>query len=176
LTRSLHRHIGIDDRACMNRGDRRLKDIDAFEEERTLLRKEDRKTLVCCYDELICFHLREIRIDREVDCYPRAGDELRCQSEIESDRLIHHTTLIVNTRNTTKRRHKAAVLRDRHTWNQLDRALNGDSFETCQMARLAQIAVDTARHWHPRIELILKTLDATKEMRAPEFAFAGFET
>src|SRR6185369_332368 len=175
LTRSLHRHIGIDDRACMNRGDRRLKDIDAFEEERTLLRKEDRKTLVCCYDELIRFHLREIRIDREVDCYPRAGDELRCQSEIESDRLIHHAALIVYTWGPTKRRHEAAVLRNRRTRNQLDRALDGDSFETCQMARLAQVAVDAARHWHPRIELVLETLDATEEMRAPEFSFAGFE-
>src|ERR1044072_9202650 len=43
------------------------------------------------------------------------------------------------------------------------------------MARLAQVAVDAARHRHPRIELVLKTLDATKEMRAPEVSFARFK-
>src|SRR6185369_5126462 len=82
---------------------------------------------------------------------------------------------IVNTRKPAKRRHETAVLRDCHTRNQFDRALDGDSLESRQMARLAQVAVDAARHRHPRIELVLKTLDATKEMRAPEFSFAGFE-
>ena len=42
------------------------------------------------------------------------------------------------------------------------------------MAGLAEITVDTTRERHPRIEFAIEALDATKEMRAPEFSFAGF--
>ena len=57
----------IDDRACVNRRDRCLENVDAFEEERTLLGKEDRKSLVRSDHELIGLNLREIRIDCQVE-------------------------------------------------------------------------------------------------------------
>src|SRR5205085_3995838 len=74
------------------------------------------------------------------------------------------------------RRDKPAVLRNRQTRNQFDGALDGDSFETCQMSGLTKITVDTARKRHPRVELVFKTFDAAKEMRAPKFAFACLES
>src|SRR5690349_5470894 len=43
------------------------------------------------------------------------------------------------------------------------------------MSGLAETAVDAARERHPRVELILKALDAPEEVCAPEFAFARFE-
>ena len=67
LASRLYRHIGIDDRASVNGCDRRLKDIDTFEEERSLLRKEDRETLICSYDELICVDLCKIRINGKIN-------------------------------------------------------------------------------------------------------------
>ena len=45
-----HGVVGIDDRACVDRGDLRVEDVDAFEKERPLLFEEDRKALVCSDD------------------------------------------------------------------------------------------------------------------------------
>jgi hypothetical protein len=84
----LHRHIRIDDRARVNRGDRCLKNVDAFEKERTLLRKEDRETLVGCDDKLIGFDLCKVGIDREIYCDCRTRNEVS-PSIRDRDRPAH---------------------------------------------------------------------------------------
>src|SRR5205085_6864370 len=127
-------------------------------------------------DKLIGFDLREVWIDCEIDGYSGARDELRSQSRIERDWLVHDAPRIESSCGRRERRDKPAVLRNRQTRNQFDGALDGDSFETCQMSGLTQITVDTARKRHPRIELVFKTFDAAKEMRAPKFAFACLES
>src|ERR1051325_5408075 len=86
LSRRLHGDVGIDDGARVYGSDWRLKNVDAFEKEWPLLGEEDRETLVRRDDQLICFDLREIGIDRQVDCDRRARDEFRRQSGLESDR------------------------------------------------------------------------------------------
>src|SRR6266550_3565373 len=42
------------------------------------------------------------------------------------------------------------------------------------MSSLDEIAVDTAREGHPRIQLAIETLDAAKEVSTPELSFARF--
>ena len=66
LTGRLNCQIRIDNRARVHGRDRSLKNIDAFEKERSLLRKEDRKALISGYDELIGFDLREVGIDCQI--------------------------------------------------------------------------------------------------------------
>ena len=59
--------VRVDDRARVNGADRRLKNLDAFEKERSFLWEEDRKPLVGRNHQLIRLDLREVRIDREVE-------------------------------------------------------------------------------------------------------------
>src|SRR6185295_9281926 len=89
LTRGLHGEIGIDNRARVHGRDRRLKNLDAFEKERSFLREEDRETLVCGDYELIRLYLREVRIDGQIDCHSGTRNELGGQSEIETNRFVH---------------------------------------------------------------------------------------
>ena len=49
----LHGEIRIDDRARVHGRDLRVEDVDAFEEERSLLCKEDREALVRSDDQLV---------------------------------------------------------------------------------------------------------------------------
>ena len=67
LAGKLDRHVRIDNRARVYRGDRRLENVYAFKKERPLFRKENRKTLVGGNYELICLDLSEVRIDRQVE-------------------------------------------------------------------------------------------------------------
>src|SRR5215213_9876519 len=43
------------------------------------------------------------------------------------------------------------------------------------MSGLAQVAINTARERHPRVELIFKSLDTAKEVNAPQLALARLE-
>ena len=80
----------------MNSRDWCLEDVDAFEKERPLLRKENRETLVRSNDKLIRFDLGEVRIDCEIYSDGRTRNELRSHTEIETDWFIDDATLIVD--------------------------------------------------------------------------------
>src|SRR6266536_1327612 len=68
LAGKFHRHVRIDDCAGVYSGDRRTEDVYALQEEGSFLCEENRKSLVCRNHDLICFNLREIRIDCQVKC------------------------------------------------------------------------------------------------------------
>ena len=84
-------------------GNRRVEDIDAFEEERALLGKEDGEALVRRDDELVCFDLRKVRIDGEVEGDVRRDCVLTGQSGIELDGIIHHAPWIEHARRGLRR-------------------------------------------------------------------------
>src|ERR1044072_1063326 len=85
----LHRHIRIDNRARVNGSNRRLKNVDAFEKERTFLRKEDRKTLVRGDNKLIRFDLGKVRIDCQINCDRRTWNKFRSHTDIETHGALH---------------------------------------------------------------------------------------
>src|SRR5882762_11757426 len=78
----------------MNGRDLGIEDVDALEEERPFLRKENREPLVCRDDQLIRFDLREIRIDGKVERDVRRDAVLTRESGIELDWLIHQPARI----------------------------------------------------------------------------------
>ncbi len=85
----LHRDVRIDDRARVHGRDSRLENVDAFKEERTLFRKEDRKPLIGGDDKLISFDLREVGIDRQIESYSRTGNELERETRVETKVVVH---------------------------------------------------------------------------------------
>src|SRR5262245_28017732 len=78
----------------MNSRDLCIKDIDSFEEERPLLRKEDRKALVRRHNQLIRLYLCEIGVDREVESDSRRERVFACQSDIKVNRFVYKSTWI----------------------------------------------------------------------------------
>ena len=91
----------------MNRGYRVLK-MSMPSERRDASRKENRKTLIRGTYELIGLDLSKVWIDSEIKRQSRTRCELRCQSGIKSDRLIHDAARIgdatggVNDRTTCR--------------------------------------------------------------------------
>jgi len=66
FSRSLNSNIGIHNRPRVNGGNGSTKNIDAFQEKRSLLGKENRKALISSDDQLIRLNLGEVRIDRQI--------------------------------------------------------------------------------------------------------------
>src|SRR2546423_6995239 len=62
FARQLHGNIGIDNGARMDRLQRSLKNVQAFQKERALFLEEDREALIGSDNGLICFHLSEVGV------------------------------------------------------------------------------------------------------------------
>src|SRR5262249_32743812 len=86
-----HGEIRIDDGARMHGRNLRIENVDAFEEERTLFWKEDRKALVRRNDKLVGFNLRKVGIEREIQGHIWSDRVLAGQARIKLDRLAEQT-------------------------------------------------------------------------------------
>ena len=82
----------------MHRGDLRVEDVDAFEEERPLFRKENWESLVRSDHQLIGLDLSEVRIDREIERDVRRNAEFSRQPRIEFYWFVNEAARILHAR------------------------------------------------------------------------------
>src|SRR4029077_11648396 len=91
LASQFNRYIRIDDRSRVYGQDLCLKNVDAFQKERTLLGEEDWETLVGPDYQLVRLDLRKIRIQRKIEGHVRGQAVFSGQSQIEFHRLVNET-------------------------------------------------------------------------------------
>ena len=82
LARQLDRELGVDNGARVHRRQRRLKNVDTFEEERALLLEEDREALVRGDNRLIGLDLREVGVVGEVEHEVGGESEFHRHAEV----------------------------------------------------------------------------------------------
>ena len=86
--------IGTDDRSRVDCLQRRAKNIDALQKERTLLFKENWEALIRRDHGLVGFHVGEIRVQREAGSHVRSDSILQGESGLELRGLINELSRI----------------------------------------------------------------------------------
>jgi hypothetical protein len=119
--------------------ERRLKDVNAFEEEGALLLEEDGEALVGRDDGRVGLDLREVRVERHVERHRRRDADLGRQARVEIHRPVEEAPAVgaelvalrlgEGALRRHEGRHAAALLRDGQRGDDLDGALGRDAFE-----------------------------------------------